>query len=194
MPPPSHSGNRGLYMTLGALIVLVVLVAAGFYVPRMLKTNAGAGTTATAPVAPAAPPDAAPAAAPSAPAAAPAPSAAQSQADASAKAAQAAAKAAAEAAAQAAAEKAAALKEASQQADQLTSRAAAVSASLDNLKRQMAAQGLGLRGDMAAAQQLMQADLSQGQAAIEKQDPDEAKDYLDKASAQVEKLEKFLGR
>ena len=203
MPPPSHqpgNSNRGLYMTLGALIVLVVLVAAGFYVPRMMKTNAGAGTTATAPAAPALPPTAPAAPAPaSAAAASPAPSAAQSQADASAKAAQeagaaAAAKAAADAAAQAAAEKAAALKEVSQEADQIASRAAAVSQSLETLKRQMAAQGLGLRGDIAAAQDLMQTDLSRGQAAIDKQDPDEAKEYLDKASAQAEKIEKFLGR
>ena len=41
MPPPSAgSGHRGLYMTLGALIVLAVLVIAGIYVPRISKTNA----------------------------------------------------------------------------------------------------------------------------------------------------------
>jgi serine/threonine protein kinase len=34
---PSH---RGLYMTLGALIVLAVLVVAGIYVPRRVKTSA----------------------------------------------------------------------------------------------------------------------------------------------------------
>jgi serine/threonine-protein kinase len=39
MPPP-HKTHRGLYMTLGALVVLVVLVAAGIYVPRMSKTQA----------------------------------------------------------------------------------------------------------------------------------------------------------
>jgi eukaryotic-like serine/threonine-protein kinase len=52
MPPPSQgSGHRGLYMTLGALIVLAVLVVAGIYVPRISKTNAKApdasGVTAT---------------------------------------------------------------------------------------------------------------------------------------------------
>ena len=41
MPPPSPgSGHRGLYMTLGALIVLAVLVVAGIYVPRISKTHA----------------------------------------------------------------------------------------------------------------------------------------------------------
>ncbi len=43
MPPPSSgSGHRGLYMTLGALIVLAVLVAAGIYVPRISNTHAKA--------------------------------------------------------------------------------------------------------------------------------------------------------
>jgi eukaryotic-like serine/threonine-protein kinase len=41
MPPPAAgSGHRGLYMTLGALIVLAVLVAAGIYVPRISNTHA----------------------------------------------------------------------------------------------------------------------------------------------------------
>jgi serine/threonine-protein kinase len=53
MPPPTRStGHRGLYMTLGALIVLAVLVVAGIYVPRTNWTHAkspDAGTTATPP-------------------------------------------------------------------------------------------------------------------------------------------------
>jgi serine/threonine protein kinase len=42
MPPPAAqpSGHRGLYMTLGALIVLAVLVVAGIYVPRSSWTHA----------------------------------------------------------------------------------------------------------------------------------------------------------
>jgi serine/threonine protein kinase len=40
MPPPQPGGHRGLYMTLGALIVLAVLVVAGIYVPRSSKTHA----------------------------------------------------------------------------------------------------------------------------------------------------------
>jgi len=42
MSPPS-SGHRGLYMTLGALIVLAVLVAGGIYLPRNSKTEARQG-------------------------------------------------------------------------------------------------------------------------------------------------------
>jgi hypothetical protein len=49
--PPQAGGHRGLYMTLGALIVLAVLVVAGIYVPRISKTNAKApdasGVTST---------------------------------------------------------------------------------------------------------------------------------------------------
>jgi serine/threonine-protein kinase len=40
MPPPSPGGHRGLYMTLGALIVLAVLVVGGIYLPRNSKTEA----------------------------------------------------------------------------------------------------------------------------------------------------------
>ena len=40
MPPPQPGGHRGLYMTLGALIVLAVLVVAGIYVPRSSRTHA----------------------------------------------------------------------------------------------------------------------------------------------------------
>jgi eukaryotic-like serine/threonine-protein kinase len=43
MPPPAGgSGHRGLYMTMGALIVLAVLVLAGIYVPRISNTHAKA--------------------------------------------------------------------------------------------------------------------------------------------------------
>jgi serine/threonine-protein kinase len=35
-----HKSHRGLYMSLGALIVLAVLVAAGIYIPRRAKTSA----------------------------------------------------------------------------------------------------------------------------------------------------------
>src|SRR5882762_3736910 len=59
MPPAGTNagGHRGLYITLGAMIVLVVLVAAGFSAPRWFKTRANAGggsqTNAVAPVQPA---------------------------------------------------------------------------------------------------------------------------------------------
>ena len=43
-PLAQSSGHRGLYMTLGALIVLAVLVAAGLYMPRSFKTHASRRT------------------------------------------------------------------------------------------------------------------------------------------------------
>jgi eukaryotic-like serine/threonine-protein kinase len=55
VPPAAASGHRGLYMTLGALIVLAVMVAGGIYLPRISKTEArqGDGQQNPAPVAPA---------------------------------------------------------------------------------------------------------------------------------------------
>src|ERR1700735_4625555 len=51
MPPTAviaaqPNSHRGLYITLGAVIVLVVLVAAGFTVPRYLKARASNGQSA----------------------------------------------------------------------------------------------------------------------------------------------------
>ena len=40
IPPPRPGSHRGLYMTLGAVIVLVVLLVAGIYIPRRSKTQA----------------------------------------------------------------------------------------------------------------------------------------------------------
>jgi len=40
IPPPQPASHRGLYMTLGAVIVLVALVGAGIYIPRLSKTQA----------------------------------------------------------------------------------------------------------------------------------------------------------
>lgn len=189
-------------MALGGVLVVAMLAGAAFYVPRHAKAHAGEGSST--PAQPAEAP-AQPAAQPAQPAQAPAP-AAPSAADqaAAAKAAQqaAAAKAAADAAAaqaaaQAAAEaaaKAEALKEAQTQADQISSRAAAIGSSLDTLQRQQATQGYGLRGDMVAARSRMQTNLAHAEAALQQQDGAKAKEYLDKAEADAETLERFLGR
>ena len=201
-PPAAQKNHRGLYMALGGVLVVAMLAGAAFYVPRHAKAHAGEGSST--PAQPAEAP-AQPAAQPAQPAQAPAP-AAPSAADqaAAAKAAQqaAAAKAAADAAAaqaaaQAAAEaaaKAEALKEAQTQADQISSRAAAIGSSLDTLQRQQATQGYGLRGDMVAARSRMQTNLAHAEAALQQQDGAKAKEYLDKAEADAETLERFLGR
>ncbi len=50
LPPPAASGgHRGLYMTMGALIVLAVLVVAGIYVPRSSWTHAKSPDTTASP-------------------------------------------------------------------------------------------------------------------------------------------------
>ena len=45
-PPRSGQPHRGLYIGLGALIVLLVLVAAGISAPHWLRTRAKEGTSA----------------------------------------------------------------------------------------------------------------------------------------------------
>jgi eukaryotic-like serine/threonine-protein kinase len=81
-----------------------------------------------------------------------------------------------------------------QQADQLSSQAISVNDSLDNLRRQQSAQGLGLRGDIASAQELMKTHLAKAQAALQNRDAIGAKKYLDLAEGDVARLDKFLGR
>jgi hypothetical protein len=106
----------------------------------------------------------------------------------------------ASAAAAAAAEKAKAaelakqLDEVEHQIDQLTGRAGSISSSLDNLKRQQAAAGYGLRGDMAEHESSMKLNLSKAQNAIEHNDLDRAKRYAGLAEADIDALEGFLGR
>jgi serine/threonine-protein kinase len=78
--------------------------------------------------------------------------------------------------------------------DQLDSRAAAVEASLETLEHQMQQSGLGLRGDMVAARNSMRVDLQRSKQAIDSQDTEGARHYLDLAHRDVEKLEGFLGR
>jgi hypothetical protein len=200
-PPAAQKSHRGLYVALGAILVVAMLAGAAVYVPHRLKTNAGAGSSSNSPASsPATPANAQPQDAnPPAPDAAAAANdqAAATQAAAQAKTDQAAAASAQAAAAQAAAEaqaKAAALKEAEKQADQLSGRVAAVSQSLDVLKSQQAAQGYGLRGDMVAAEQRMQTNMARAEAALQSEDAAKAKEYMDRAEPDVETLERFLGR
>lgn len=90
--------------------------------------------------------------------------------------------------------RAAELKDAEQEFDQLTSRAAAISEGLDNLRRAQGAQGYGLRGDIAEAEARMKTDLSRAQDALQQQDGARAKEFLDKAEVQASIIERFQGR
>ena len=78
--------------------------------------------------------------------------------------------------------------------DQLSSRARAAKDSVENLRRQQNAQGLNLRGDMAAAEDRMGSDLDKAQAALQNQNAKDARRYMEKAEADLETLEKFMGR
>jgi len=206
-PPPAAS-HRGLYITLGALIVLGVLVATAVMLPRLRRMAVSAGESAQ------------PAASRSATQPQPAqsepvktepaqpqpqeasggtaePPKALSYAGKPARAAEsrtqqdkaaAADRAAAEAAARAQ------LEQIQDDVDQLSTRAAAVNSSLDRLQQQQAAAGYGLRGDMAAHQSSMKLNLAKAQDAIQRSDPEGAKRYAKSAERDIEALERFLGR
>jgi serine/threonine protein kinase len=253
-PPPPVKGNshRGLYIALGAFIVVAVLFAAGLYLPSRIKTLAGAGKSAppqqaSSPVSspsPTTPPASGDAMTPSTPT----PASTDPNAPASAEAATAAASAqavqsgqsspdssnasattstdvvpatsaasnsggasaqpakkpspakskkdsqASQADAQAKADEAAAVEDNEHRYDDIDSRSAAVSQSLDNIQRQQAAAGYGLRGDIVAAQQHMKTDIAKAQAAMQKHDTQGAKKYLDMAEAELTTIEKFLGK
>ena len=212
MPPAPTSGigHRGLYIGLGALVVLVVLVAAGFSAPRWYKTWAKGEASrpdvslpsrppaeeASKSEQPAPGPPPAPAASPSAePPAAPA---AQTRA----------VKTSSDAkqlsqpevpqqdagGAQAAPPDTAELEGLDHELDQLSSREIAISASLDALSKEQNAQGMHLRGDVVERQARMRTYLGRAQSAIQAQDAKSARKYLDLAEPEVERLEKFLGR
>ncbi len=256
-PPPSavatRSGHRGLYIGLGAFIVVGVLFGAGLYLPRHAKTQAGGEKTSsssipqtaadssassTSPAAGAAnaqsststpssnssaavatnatqaspssqsasdtPPTSS---APSAPAgdATTTPASGpdsrtriNSSRSAKKKSSPGAKQSASQSSvggenAQAAAADAALAEEAEHQLDQLQSRSTSVTHSLDGLKRQQAAQGYGLRGDIVAAEERMKTYISKAEYFMQRQDAKSAKKYLDMAEPEIEKLEKFLG-
>jgi len=259
-PPPQPSGHRGLYMTLGALIVLAVLVVAGIYMPRSFKTHAKSPeATPTTPDAQspapqnpdlAAPPapqpgQTTPSAAPPPPSlvmtdSTPAPSAGNSSVGISnslvqqtpptpppAPAAQMnsapdgsstgksahlrAKKFAAQssgamgeaagsmqndstAPAPAGNSNAAQLDELEHEVDQLSNRAAAVNSSLDRLQQEQGASGYGLRGDMVERQASMKANLFKAEEAMQHRDAARTKKYADMVNADLEVLERFVGR
>ena len=199
-PPAAAAGHRGLYIALGGLLVVIVLVAAGLYIPGHKKASAS-DAVQPAPVQQSAPtPVASPAPAPTPtaqPTATTAP-AVDTQAAARAKAQRLAQeKAAADAAAakaQAEAERKAQLDQVEHRIDQLTGRAGAVNASLNTLQRQQNAAGYGLRGDMAAAQSRLNLNLAKAQDAIQHEDLDRARRYAAQTEQDLDTLEKFLGR
>lgn len=80
-----------------------------------------------------------------------------------------------------------------EQADQLSSRVTSINDSLENLRSQQSAQGLGLRRDVASDQDLMKTHLAKAQAALQNHDAAGAKKYLDLAEGDAGRIDKFLG-
>ena len=76
----------------------------------------------------------------------------------------------------------------------LGARANSVRTSLQSLQHAQAASGLNLRADMQQASSLMNSYLEGANDALNAGDLGPAKSFTDKAEAQVEKLEKVLGR
>jgi len=180
MPPPPASTHRGLYMTLGALVVLAGLVFAGIYFPKRGKADDQSHQTAPAPVQPTPAPAVVETLSPEPTPVPPVVLAKgggkmhskQGGGDSSAK----------------------ELEELQDDIDHLAARAASVNASLDRLKQQQASAGYGLRGDMAEREESMKINLSRAQDAAEHSDLAKAKKYYDRTTADLETLESFLGR
>ena len=207
MPPAlaSGTGHRGLYISLGALVVLMVLVAAGFSAPRWFKTWAKSEAShpdvkpslsqaveetdkpeQLAPVLPSA--------APPAPAPAVAPARAMKTGRDAKQLSQSEVPQQDSGGAQAVQPDIAELEGLDRELDQLASREIAISASLDALSKEQNAQGMHLRGDIVERQARMRTYLGRAQSAIQAQDAKSARQYLDLAEPEVERLEKFLGR
>ena len=75
----------------------------------------------------------------------------------------------------------------------LNARAGSVQTSLQSLRRSQAASGLNLRADMQQASSMMDAYLKGATDAFNANDLAAAKSLMDKAEAQIDKLENFLG-
>jgi eukaryotic-like serine/threonine-protein kinase len=86
------------------------------------------------------------------------------------------------------------LKEVREQLNLLSIRMDTIKGSLDALRKQQAASGLGLRADMASSAQRMEYYYSQTETAIKNRDADAAKRNLDLTEREVSKLENFLGK
>ncbi|MBV9084947.1 MAG: protein kinase, partial [Acidobacteriaceae bacterium] len=76
----------------------------------------------------------------------------------------------------------------------MNARMIAVGNSLENLRRAQAMSGLGLRSDMAAAEQRMLNEMAEAQKSLDSNDASSARMRLDAVEAQLSKLEDFLGK
>jgi serine/threonine-protein kinase len=84
--------------------------------------------------------------------------------------------------------------QAREQKTALDARASAVAASVEGLKRQQEAEGVGLRRDMASAYARMNAYLGQANSELESGNITAARNHMDMADKEISILESFLGK
>ncbi len=77
---------------------------------------------------------------------------------------------------------------------QLRARADAVKATLDRIREQQAAAGLGLRQDIAASASRLESYLRAAEVAAQSNAIESAKKNMDRADTELTKLEAFLGK
>jgi serine/threonine-protein kinase len=78
--------------------------------------------------------------------------------------------------------------------DRLTARAAAADESLNRFRAGLARQGLSLRTDIASRHQSMGVNVAKAREALAQRNAERARQFSDLAAADVEAIEKFLGR
>lgn len=221
LPAPSPSGHRGLWMATGALVVVAVLIGAGIALPHFLHSHAASGnpaatqTTAAAsttpvalqkPTAPVSKPAPTPMNQPETPVTdttpathevppAPQPSPHMQRHDpAPTPDPQPAPPVQPPAQAQPVGPSQAEIDQANERMVQLSARASAVQSTVDRLRQQMNASGMGLRQDMVAALSRMAARMEAADRAMHANDPSSAQKFMDAAEKDVNTLEAFTGK
>jgi eukaryotic-like serine/threonine-protein kinase len=221
---PTGKSHRGLWIGLGAAAAVIAVVLAFALLPRVFSTHAGQKqTAATDSQAPAAAPDASSAAQPAAqtadasqpnplstatPSSTPAPSANQAGSSSAppartpykkpAQTSQ--SQAAASATAQSNAPPVPAgpspeeIRAAHDRYSSLDARADSARQGVQQIRTQQQAQGLDIRGDILAAMNRMNSNLREAGSALDHNDLQAAKDYMDRADREIATLETFLGR
>ncbi len=86
------------------------------------------------------------------------------------------------------------LKEASEQFLQISARASAARDSIEQIRRQQEADGLGMRGDIAASLSRMNSYMESANRALAARDVVDARQSMDQADRELTKLEAFLGK
>jgi eukaryotic-like serine/threonine-protein kinase len=189
----SRSSGRGLWLALGSILGVGVLIAAGIYIPRRMRTHADPdktevpSTSSPAPVtppAPANPPDVTPA---------PPPADSTTDSSHSAKGKSKHQSDIAQPPAPPPGPSPEELARLEDESDKLNIRGSTVSRSIDTLRQQQQAAGYNLRGDIASSVERMQLYLAKGTDALRMKDTTAAQKYFDLADTEISKLEKFLG-